>query len=197
MPREKKISTRVIITSASEIREIRIFLSHLLPSFDFSFFCFYPPRQNIRTRFTIAVRLTMRPATYFRRRFAPVFQSPPSDFFPHFSHPVIFVVIWNGEVSRGGGKTDKIGERERETRDREKGQSIISPLSIRLSLSSLFPSFRFFFLSIFIFFLFFFLRAKSLGRATVTQGSNTEEPFIHRNDPRGANQTRRLTLNTQ
>lgn len=85
---------------------------------------------------------------------------------------------------------DKIGEREREMRDREGPINNFSPISLPLSLF-------FSFFNFFIFIYFFFLRAKSLGRATVTQGSNTEEPFIHRNDPRGANQTRRLTLNTQ
>lgn len=88
--------------------------------------------------------------------------------------------------------TDKIGEREREMRDREGPINNFSPISLPLFLSLYFSLFL-----IFLFLFIFFLRAKSLGRATVTQGSNTEEPFIHRNDPRGANQTRRLTLNTQ
>lgn len=138
------------------------------------------------------------PRDLFPSTFRPRFPISSFRLFPPFFPPgdLRGDLEWRG-VTGWREKTDKIGERERETRDREKGQSIISPLSIRLSLSSFFPSFRFFFLSIFIFFLFFFLRAKSLGRATVTQASNTEEPFIHRNDPRGANQTRRLTLNTQ
>lgn len=34
-------------------------------------------------------------------------------------------------------------------------------------------------------------------RAAVTRPTKAEKPFIHRNDPRGTNQTRRLTLNTQ
>lgn len=53
------------------------------------------------------------------------------------------------------------------------------------------------FFIIYFFILIYFFFAKTLRQATTTQGSNTEEPFIHRNDPRGANQTRRLTLNTQ
>lgn len=69
--------------------------------------------------------------------------------------------------------------------------------SLSLSLPA-HPSLRppcFFYNLYFYFILFFF--AKTLRQATTTQGSDTEEPFIHRNDPRGANQTRRLTLNTQ